>query len=114
MATTTTRRRRKPAPPTASPLPALSVDSLADFLSIEHPDRDRLWRALDIAITAAQDYTGEAVTPEALPHPIRHGIHMLAAQLLVTDRLEQVPAQAEIPAIVRGLWRHASAGPAPV
>jgi hypothetical protein len=112
MATTT--RRRKPAPPTAAPLLALSVDSLADFLAIEHPDRDRLSRGLDIAIMAAQDYLGEPITPEALPNPIRHGIHMLAAQLLVTDRLEQVPAQAEIPAVIRALWSHANAGPAPI
>lgn len=110
----TTRRRKPPPQAPAAPRLALSVDSLADFLSIEHPDRDRLWRALDLATTAAQDYLGEPITPEALPHPIRHGIHMLAAQLLVTDQLERVPAQVEIPAIVRGLWRHASVGPAPV
>lgn len=112
MATTT--RRRKPAPPPTAPLLALSVDSLAKFLSIEHPNRARLGTALDLATTAAQDYLGQPITPEALPHPIRHGIHKLATHLLLTHQLERVPAQAEIPAIVRGLWRHASAGPAPV
>lgn len=110
----TTPRRRKPPAVTPAPLLPVSVDTLADFLAIEHPDRERLGRGIDIAITAATSFIGEPVAPDALPHTIRHGIHILAAQLLLADQLERVPAREEIPAVIRALWSHANAGPAPV
>jgi hypothetical protein len=34
-------------------------------------------------------------------------VHLLAAELLIKDQLEAVPAGVEIPAVVRYLWQSA-------
>lgn len=85
----------------------LDVDSLAAFIEIEQPDRERLGRALELAKEAALAVTGRPVG-EAASHGIRHGIHMLASQLLLKDQLEAAPVGAEIPGVVRYLWKSAS------
>ncbi|NBS70283.1 hypothetical protein EBT31_15435 [bacterium] len=95
------------APATAD-LP-LSVDSLAEFLGDQQPDRERLAQALTLARAAAEASTGAAVA-DAAPHPIRHGVHMLAAHLLITDQLQDQPTGEQIPLVVRALWRQADAG----
>lgn len=87
----------------------LSVDSLAEFLGDEQPDRDRLDQALTLAREAAEAFTGAAVAGTA-PHPIRHGIHMLAAQLLIANQLDAAPELPAIPLVVRYFWRSADAG----
>jgi hypothetical protein len=87
----------------------LSVDSLAAFMEIEQPDRERLGRALDLAKEAALAVTGQTVGKTAA-HGIRHGIHMLASQLLIKDQLDAAPQDAEIPGVVRYLWKTANAG----
>jgi hypothetical protein len=87
----------------------LTVDSLAAFMEIEQPDRARLALALDLAKEAALAATGQPVG-DAAPHGIRHGVHMLASQLLIKDALEAAPESAEIPGVVRYLWKTADAG----
>jgi len=87
----------------------LTVDSLAAFMEIEQPDRTRLALALDLAKEAALAATGQPVG-DAAPHGIRHGVHMLASQLLIKDALEAAPTGAEIPGVVRYLWQAADAG----
>lgn len=87
----------------------LSVDSLAAFMEIEQPDRQRLGLALDLAKEAALAVTGRPVGDTA-PHGIRHGIHMLASQLLIKDQLNAAPQGADIPGVVRYLWKTADAG----
>lgn len=87
----------------------LSVASLAEFLGDEQPDRARLEQALTLARAAAEAFTGAAVADTAA-HPVRHGVHMLAAQLLITNQLDAAPDAADIPLVVRYLWRSADAG----
>lgn len=84
----------------------LDVDSLAAFMEIEQPDRARLGMALDLAKQAALTFTGKPVGERA-SHGIRHGIHMLASQLLLKDALDEAPEGAEIPGVVRYLWKTA-------
>lgn len=91
--------------PVAADLP-LNVDSLAAFMEIEQPDRERLSTALDLA-TASAAATINRPIRDAEPHGIRHGVHMLAAELLIKDQLETAPAGVEIPAVVRYLWQSA-------
>lgn len=87
----------------------LGVDSLAAFMGLEQPDRARLSRAMGLASTAAEAVTGRPVGDTA-SHGIRHGIHMLASQLLIKDQLEDIPTGVEIPGVVRYLWKAADAG----
>ncbi len=84
----------------------LDVASLAAFMQIEQPDRERFGRALELASTAAAGVLGRPVR-DAEPHGIRHGVHMLAAQMLLKDALEEAPQGAEIPGVVRYLWKTA-------
>jgi hypothetical protein len=86
----------------------LNVDSLAAFMTLEQPDCARLQQGLDLATQAAAVYIGRPITGNE-PHPIRHGIHMLAAQLLIADQLDSTPHAASIPGVVRYLWK-ANAG----
>lgn len=85
----------------------LNVDSLAAFMEIEQPDRKRLGQALELAKEAALAVTGKPVGERA-NHGIRHGVHMLASQLLLKDALEAAPSGAEIPGVVRYLWKTAA------
>ncbi len=86
----------------------VNVASLATFMRIEQPDTDRLASSLDLARAAAASIIGRPVR-EAESHNIRHGIHMLAAQLLLKDQLDAaVPTGAAIPSMVRYLWHGAS------
>lgn len=91
--------------PASAHLP-VSVDSLAAFMEIAQPDRERLGLALELASTAAANTIGRAIRA-AEPHGVRHGIHMLAAELLIKDQLEAVPEGVEIPAVIRYLWKSA-------
>lgn len=85
----------------------LNVDSLAAFMEIEQPDRERLGRALELAKDAALAVTGKPVG-EVTSHGVRHGVHMLASQLLLKDQLDAAPVGAEIPGVVRYLWKTAA------
>jgi hypothetical protein len=123
MATTRTRKRARnddgefkpddPATPAvneayepAVPALPLNVASLAAFMEVEHPDHERLGKALELAAAAAAATIGRPLL-EAEPHAIRHGVHMLAAELLLKDALAAVPDAAEIPAVVRAFWKQA-------
>lgn len=90
----------------------ISVDSLAAFIGDDQPDRDRLEQALARAREAAESFTGAQVADTAT-HAIRQGIHLLAAQLLITDQLDAAPAEDSIPLVVRYYWRLANAGRQP-
>lgn len=101
----TTRKRKAAA---EAPLQTLNVDSLAAFMGIEQPDRDRLEHALDLAIAAGESVTGRLIGDMA-PHGVRHGVHLLAAELLIKDQLDDIPDPAAIPLVVRYLWQSANA-----
>lgn len=90
----------------------LNVDSLAAFIGDDKPDRKRLDRALARAREAAETFIGEPVGDTA-PHAIRQGVHLLAAQLLITDQLDAAPSEESIPLLVRYYWRLADAGRQP-
>jgi hypothetical protein len=81
----------------------LSIDSLAEFMAIQHPDRHRLDSALTLAKAAAQRVIGRPLR-DTEPHAIRHGIHLFASSLLLTDSLE---APGAPPLVVRALWKSA-------
>ena len=102
----TPRKRARTTEAYVQDLP-LDVASLAAFMEIEQPDRERLGRALELAKEAALTVTGRPVGDIA-PHGIRHGVHMLAAQMLLKDALEEAPQGAEIPGVVRYLWKTAA------
>lgn len=85
----------------------LDVDSLAAFMEIEQPDRTRLDQALELASTAAAAVLGRPVRAVE-PHSVRHGVHMLASQLLIKDQLDAAPSGVEVPAVVRYLWKSAA------
>lgn len=91
---------------------ALSVDSLAAFIGDEQPDRERLQQALTVAKDAAAVFTGAAIGDTA-SHAIRQGVHLLAAQLLITGQLDTTPTDEDIPLVVRYFWRLADAGSQP-
>lgn len=97
-------RKRAQAPEQTQ---AVTVDSLAAFIGDQQPDRDRLEQALTLAKDAALNFTGIAVGDTA-PHPIRQGIFMLAAKLLITNQLEESPATDTIPLVVRYYFRLAA------
>lgn len=86
---------------------SLDVDSLAAFMEIQQPDRERLAKALELAATAAAAVLGRPVRI-AEPHGVRHGVHMLASQLLIKDQLDAAPTGTEIPGVVRYLWKTAA------
>lgn len=98
-------RKRQPA---AAPPQPVSVDALAAFIGDEQADPARLQQALALATDAAQASTGKAVGDTA-PHAIRHGVFLLASHLLITDQLEEPPAEIDIPLVVRAFWRQADA-----
>lgn len=104
----TTTRKRSSKPPAVADQ-AVTIDSLAAFMEIKQPDRKRLGAALLLAKDAALHTTGKPVGDIA-SHNIRHGVHMLASQLLIKDQLETAPRGAEIPGVVRYLWKTADAG----
>jgi hypothetical protein len=108
-----TRKRATP-PPEPAPVPEqeLSVDSLAAFLQTDAPDRERLAQALRLASEAAAMVTGTPIGSIA-SHGIRHGVHLLASQLLIQDQLDTTPTAADIPLVVRYLWKTADAGRQP-
>ena len=89
------------------PAQAVSINSLAEFIGDQQPDRDRLKQALTLAKNAALNFTGIAVGDTA-PHPIRQGIFMLAAKLLITNQLAESPAIDTIPLVVRYYFRLAA------
>lgn len=92
----------------------LSVASLADFLGDKHPDREQLTQALAVAKAAAETFLGAPVG-DAAPHNIRHGVHLLASHLLLTDAsLDEPPTDGEIPLVIRYFWRTADAGCQPI
>ena len=86
------------SPPSAQ---ALDVDSLAAFMGIDQPDRDRLGHALELATAAAKTITGQIIG-DMEPHGIRHGVHMLASELLIRDQLEDIPEPSAIPLVEIG------------
>lgn len=104
---------RKRATPASDLTFLVSIDTLAAFIGDDRPDTDRLTTALALATAAAAAFTHTTIGNSAT-HPIRQGIHLLAAHLLITDQLEQQPAEAEIPLVVRAFWSTPHAGPTTV
>jgi hypothetical protein len=97
---TASRRRRKPPPLQISPA------ALEDFIGTPL-DHDRAASALDRATAAAEDFL-QAPIPSYPSHPLRQGIFLHAAQLLMLP--EDSPAAAQPSLLARAMWQaHASA-----
>lgn len=87
-------------PPDDAPMDALTIEGLARFMGVESPAEDLFGAAITQASTAAQSFVGR---PLPLPHPSTYvrGVQLLAAQLLITNRLDAPPEIADVPPVVR-------------
>jgi hypothetical protein len=95
-----TRRRKAPPPP---PLD-ISPQALESFIGTDI-EADRALPALATATAAAEAFIGAPI-PNPCPHPIRQGIFLFAAQLLLLP--PNSPA-AEPSLVTRAMWQaHAS------
>jgi hypothetical protein len=60
--------------------------------------------ALRLSTAAAERFLRRPL-PEQLPHNLAQGVRLLASTLLLSNRLEAVPADADIPLVVRYYWK---------
>lgn len=105
-----TTRKAKAAPAAAvTPDQAISVDSLAAFMAVEHPDREAMSKALDLAKEAAERLGGIPV-PDVASNNLRQSIHLLASKLLISQQLDAPVPANEVPLVVRYYWKLANAG----
>lgn len=102
----TTRKRASVKAATAAQA-AVSADKLAEFIGFDG-DEARLTKALDLATAAAKAQLRVEALPDELPHNIAQGVKLLATKLLLTDQLADVPAEHEIPLVVRYYFKLAA------
>lgn len=81
----------------------LTPGSIAEFMGAPGNPKD-LERALELARNAAQRALGQPI-PEQIPFPLAQGIKLLASKLLLSNRLEDEVAPADIPLVVRYYFR---------
>jgi hypothetical protein len=96
----TTRRKKAPDVAPAAAPPAVTAASLAEFIGIDG-DPHRLEQAIGLASAAAATELGIPSLPSDLPHPLAQAVKLLASKLLITNQLEQPPAAADLPLVVR-------------
>jgi hypothetical protein len=110
----TTRRKRTPAKAEAPQDLPINTAELAAFLTDGAADAEpaRLGRVLELSLQAAEAFIGCPIG-DAAPHPIRHGVLLLAAHLLLLEEQDEPPAAADIPLVIRALW-HSHVQPAAV
>lgn len=95
---TMSRTRKKAG--AAAPPPAVTVDSLADFIGFDG-DKVRLGQAIALASTAVCAELGIESLPGNLSHAQAQAVKLLATRLLLTDELEEPPTGDAIPLVVR-------------
>jgi hypothetical protein len=103
----TTRRKRTPAKADAPQDLPINTAALAAFLTdgAANADPAHLERVLELSLQAAEAFIGHPIG-DAAPHPIRHGVLLLAAHLLLLEEhQDEPPAAADIPLVIRYLWR---------
>jgi hypothetical protein len=98
----TTPRKKAPR---ASQGTSLTAAQLAEFLGGELDGaKEQIDQALKLSIAAAERFTGRPV-PNQMPHNLAHGIRLLAASLLLRNRLEEPVADSDIPMLARYHWK---------
>lgn len=85
----------------------VSADKLAEFIGF-NGEKAKLDKALELATAAAKAQTGLDALPGELPHNLAQGLKLLATRLLLTDKLDEVPAEHEIPLVVRYYFKLAA------
>ena len=85
----------------------ISADKLVEFIGF-NGDRVKLGKAIELATAAAKAQTGLDALPAELPHNLAQGLKLLATKLLLTDKLDAVPAEHEIPLVVRYYFKLAA------
>lgn len=78
----------------------VTAASLAEFIGIDG-NPARLEQAIDLASAAAAAELGIPSLPAVLPHPLAQAVKLLASKLLITDQLDEPPAAADLPLVVR-------------
>lgn len=105
------RRTRRQSTPDVQLDFEVSADGFAVYLGIGRPDaplgaadpmRDRLERAVDLALDAAGGFVGGSL-PRRLPNPLMQATYLIAASLLMGNKLEKVPEIGELPLRARYL-----------
>lgn len=83
----------------------ITPTDLKDFLGADLPGTtEQIATALDLSTTAAERFLGRPL-PDQLDHNIAQGVRLLASSLLLSNRLEEPPADADIPLVVRYYWK---------
>lgn len=105
----TTRKRARTDDPTTPEVSNASVtaDELAEFIGF-NGDKVKLGKAIELASAAAKAQTGLDALPGKLPHNLAQGLKLLATKLLLTDQLDEVPAENDIPLVVRYYFKLAA------
>ncbi len=103
---TTSPRKRSPRPaakpqPVEPPAKALTPEAIGEFMGYESPDPDSLRKALDAALEAAADFFGSPLP--APSHAFNQGVRLVAAKLLLENRLEK-PRRDQLPATAVYFW----------
>ncbi len=83
----------------------ITTTQLSEFLGAELPGtEEQVATALQLSTAAAERFLRRPL-PEQLPHNLAQGVRLLASTLLLSNRLEAVPADADIPLVVRYYWK---------
>ncbi len=103
---TTSRKRSpraatQPKPPAEPPAQALTPEAIGEFMGYEAPDPDSLKKALDAALEAAGEFFDSPLP--APSHAFNQGVRLVAAKLLLENRLEK-PRRDQLPATAVYFW----------
>jgi hypothetical protein len=83
----------------------ITAPELSQFLGAELPGTsEQIATALQLSTTAAERFLGRPL-PDLLPHNLAQGVRLLASSLLLSNRLEEPPTDADIPLVVRYYWK---------
>jgi hypothetical protein len=77
----------------------LNAQALSEFIGVSGDEAD-LTRALELARNAAQRALGRPI-PEEMPHALAQAIKLLAARLLLANKLDDEVNPSDIPLVVR-------------
>jgi hypothetical protein len=83
----------------------ITTTQLSEFLGAELPgSEEQIATALELSTAAAERFLARPL-PDQLSHNLAQGVRLLAASLLLSHRLEEPPADADIPLVVRYYWK---------
>jgi hypothetical protein len=99
-----TPRKRSPKASAARGA-TVTTAQLAEFLGGELPGQEeQISTALDLSLATAERFIARPL-PDPLTHNLAQGVRLLAASLLLRNRLEEPVADADVPMLARYYWR---------